>query len=64
MLEAAFGLWLQLHQKSLSSTELTFPREIFRGYECSAGRDCKDAIHARAYGSLGDLSLLVTLWTK
>lgn len=55
-------------QKSLSSNEaeLTFPKEIFRGYKCLSGRDCKDGIHAsaRACGSLGVLSLLVTLWTK
>lgn len=46
--------------KSLSSTEaeLTFPREVFRGYKCLAGRDCNDAIQAsgRACGSLGVLS--------
>lgn len=31
-----------------------------------AGRDCNDALHAsgRGCGSLGVLSLLVTLWTK
>lgn len=53
-------------QKSPSSAEaeLTFPRKIFRGYKCLAGRYWNDAVHAsgRACDSL--LSLLVTSWTK